>query len=102
MTELIIKRFVKDYENIADAKVRESYGKMSGMVGIATNALLSVIKIVVGIIFSSIAIIADGINNLTDAGSSVVTLIGFKLAGMPEDKDHPYGHARSDDEGVIR
>ena len=94
MTEFIIKRFVKDYENIADVKVRESYGKMSGAVGIATNTLLSFIKIVIGIIFSSIAIIADGINNLTDAGSSVVTLIGFKLAGMPEDKDHPYGHAR--------
>ncbi|MBQ4340048.1 MAG: cation transporter [Firmicutes bacterium] len=94
MTELIIKKFVKDYENIADAKVRETYGKISGMVGIATNTILSVIKIVIGIIFSSIAIIADGINNLTDAGSSVVTLIGFKLAGMPEDKDHPYGHAR--------
>ncbi|MDO4482011.1 MAG: cation diffusion facilitator family transporter [Bacillota bacterium] len=94
MTGLLIRLFIKDYENTSDPKVREAYGKMSGAAGIASNVLLSVIKVIIGVLFGSIAVIADGINNITDAGSSVITLIGFKLAGLPEDKDHPYGHAR--------
>jgi cation diffusion facilitator family transporter len=67
---------------------------LAGIVGIISNFLLCTVKIIIGIISGSIAIIADGINNLTDASSSIITLIGFKLAAMPEDKDHPYGHAR--------
>lgn len=94
MTDFIIRLFVKNYKETEDAKVRESYGKLSGIVGIITNLILSAMKVLIGVIFGSIAIIADGINNITDAGSSIITLIGFKLAGLPEDKDHPYGHAR--------
>lgn len=94
MTGLLIRLFIKEHENTSDPKVREAYGKMSGAVGIASNMLLSAIKVIIGVLFNSIAVIADGINNITDAGSSVITLIGFKLAGLPEDKDHPYGHAR--------
>lgn len=94
MTGLLILLFIKEHENTSDPKVREAYGKMSGAVGIASNLLLSAIKVIIGVLFNSISVIADGINNITDAGSSVITLIGFKLAGLPEDKDHPYGHAR--------
>lgn len=94
MTKLLIRLFVKDYENTEDIKVRERYGKFSGAVGIMSNFFLCAAKILVGVLSSSIAIIADGINNLSDASSSVITLVGFKLAAMPEDKEHPYGHER--------
>lgn len=94
MRKLLIKIFVKDSQNIKDPTVRESYGKLAGGVGIASNALLCIIKIGIGFIVNSIAIIADGINNLSDAASSIITLIGFKLASLPEDEEHPYGHAR--------
>lgn len=88
------KLLVKDYEKTDDPKVRARYGLSAGIVGIISNALLCVFKLVVGFIGHSITLIADAINNLSDAGSSVVTLIGFKLSGMPADKDHPFGHAR--------
>jgi cation diffusion facilitator family transporter len=94
MGSFLIKIFVKDYKNTSDAKVRERYGKFAGAVGIISNALLCIAKIAVGLIAGSIAIIADGINNLTDASSSVMTLVGFRLASIPEDRNHPYGHAR--------
>lgn len=94
MTELLIKLFVKDYDKKDDAKVHERYGKFSGIVGVATNLLLFVIKIITGLVFHSIAITADAINNLSDSASSIVTLVGFKLAGKPADAEHPYGHAR--------
>lgn len=94
MGKLLIRLFVKDYENTDSPKVRESYGKFAGAVGIISNFLLCAIKILVGILSSSIAIIADGINNLADASSSVITLVGFRLAAQPEDENHPYGHAR--------
>lgn len=74
--------------------MRERYGKFAGIVGILSNLVLCAMKIVIGLISSSIAIVADGINNLADASSSIITLIGFKLAAAPEDKNHPYGHAR--------
>ena len=77
-----------------DPAVRESYGKFAGIIGILSNVLLCTAKILVGAISGSIAIIADGVNNLTDASSSVITLAGFKLASMPEDEEHPYGHGR--------
>lgn len=88
------KLLVKDYENTYDPKVRARYGLSAGIVGIISNALLCAFKLVVGFIGHSITLVADAINNLSDAGSSVVTLIGFKLSGMPPDKDHPFGHAR--------
>lgn len=94
MNEFLFRRFIKDYENVKDCKVRDNYGKMAGIVGIISNSLLCIMKILIGWISGSIAIIADGVNNLADASSSVITLAGFKLASMPEDEKHPYGHAR--------
>lgn len=94
MTNILIKLFVKDYQNITNFKVRERYGKFAGIVGIASNFLLFLIKITVGTLFNSIAIIADAVNNLSDSGSSLVTLVGFKISGKPADAQHPYGHAR--------
>ena len=94
MGNFFIKLFVKDYRNTSDPKVRERYGKFAGVVGIVSNLLLCMIKILAGVFSASIAIIADGINNLADTSSSVMTLVGFRLASIPEDKDHPYGHAR--------
>lgn len=94
MNNRIFKAFIRDWEDVRNPKVRDSYGKLAGIVGILSNTLLCVMKILVGLISGSIAIVADAINNLADASSSLITLIGFKLAGMPEDKEHPYGHAR--------
>jgi cation diffusion facilitator family transporter len=94
MRKLLIRLFIKNHEDIKDPKVRENYGKLAGMVGIVTNALLCALKLGVGFLTNSIAIIADGINNLADASSSVITLIGFKMASKPSDEEHPYGHAR--------
>ncbi len=94
MTDYIISMFIKDYENVNDPKVRESYGKLGSMIGIITNIFLSFSKITIGILFNSIAITADGVNNLSDIGSSVITLVGFKISGKPADKEHPFGHAR--------
>ena len=94
MNKFFYKLFIKDYENTDDPNVRESYGKLAGIVGVLSNLFLCIIKIFAGVATASIAIIADGINNLSDAGSSIITLVGFKLAAMPEDEKHPYGHAR--------
>ena len=94
MTKLLIKLFIKDYQNIANCHVRERYGKFAGIVGIVTNIALFIIKIIIGTIFCSIAITADAVNNLSDSGSSLVTLLGFKMSGKPADAKHPYGHAR--------
>lgn len=94
MGTFLFKRFIKDWEDVKNPEVRDSYGKLAGIVGIVSNALLCLMKITVGLISGSIAIVADGINNLADGGSAVITLLGFKLASMPEDEDHPYGHAR--------
>ncbi len=94
MSELLIKLFVKDYENTQSAKVRNAYGVLSGMVGIVLNIILSVFKIIFGKLTGSISIIADGANNFFDAGSSVINLAGFKISGKPADKDHPFGHGR--------
>lgn len=94
MNNFLCRVFVKDYENTKDPQVRERYGKFAGIVGILSNVILCASKILAGIISGSIAIIADGINNLADASSSIITLAGFKLSAMPEDREHPYGHAR--------
>ena len=91
---VLIKKFIKDYENTSDPVVRERYGKFAGIIGIISNVFLCAIKIIVGLVANSISIIADGVNNLADASSSIITLIGFKLASIPEDEEHPYGHAR--------
>jgi len=94
MTKLLLKLFVKNHKDVANDQVRESYGKLSGIVGILLNLLLAVGKIVVGVLFGLISVTADGLNNLTDCGSNVVSLISFKLSNKPADKEHPYGHAR--------
>lgn len=94
MSTLLIKLFVKNHEDVKDKYVRGAYGTLGSLVGIACNLLLSVIKITVGFISGSISIAADGLNNLSDIGSSLVTMIGFKLAGKPADSDHPFGHGR--------
>jgi cation diffusion facilitator family transporter len=86
--------FIPNSDNLNDFKVREKYGKLTAMVGIACNVVLCFFKIFVGIVFKSVSILADGVNNLSDAANSIITLIGFKLASKPADKDHPFGHAR--------
>ncbi len=91
---LLKKLFIKDYQNVSDPAVRNKYGVVAGAFGIVTNIVLFVIKILVGLIANSITIIADAVNNLSDAGSSIFTLVGFKLSNRPADKDHPFGHAR--------
>lgn len=88
------KLFIKDYQDTQNPTVRFRYGLVASIFGIISNALLCVFKLIVGVVGNSITIIADAINNLSDAGSSVVTLVGFKLSATPPDKDHPFGHAR--------
>lgn len=94
MTNILIRFFIKDYENIANPRVRENYGKFASVIGIASNLLLFIIKITAGMLFNSISIVADAVNNLSDSASSVITLVGFKISGKPADEKHPYGHAR--------
>lgn len=94
MTKLLLRLFVKDHQNAEDPKVRSGVGRLSGITGILCNALLCVGKLIVGTISGSVSITADAMNNLSDAASAIVTLIGFKLAEKPADEDHPYGHAR--------
>lgn len=94
MTQLLIKYFIKNHTETKLPSVREAYGRLGSIVGILANIILCVTKISVGLIFNSVAILADGINNLSDAGSSIVTFVGFKLSSKPADEDHPFGHAR--------
>ena len=94
MTDLILRIFVRDQKNTEDPAVRDKCGRMAGAVGIVTNFLLFLMKIIVGTVFHSVSVTADAVNNLTDSGSSVVTLIGFKMASKPADEKHPFGHAR--------
>ena len=94
MTELLVRFFIKTPERTEDASVREAYGILAGIVGIACNLILCAMKFIIGIISGSIAIQADAVNNLSGVGSSAVMLIGSKMAGKPADREHPYGHAR--------
>lgn len=94
MSSLLIRLFVKNPEDVKDVNVRQAYGTLGSFVGIFCNLLLCIIKITVGLISGSISIAADGFNNLSDMGSSIITMIGFKLAGKPADSDHPFGHGR--------
>ena len=94
MTKLLMRLFIKNHENTEDPAVRTAIGALSGVVGICCNLLLCLGKMLVGFFTGSVSITADGLNNLTDASGSIVTLIGFRLADKPADEDHPYGHAR--------
>ncbi|SFD08479.1 cation diffusion facilitator family transporter [Clostridium uliginosum] len=92
--EFLVNTFIKDNSNIKDDKVRNSYGILGGVIGILINVILFSIKLSVGFFASSIAIIVDAFNNLSDAASSFITILGFKLASKPADKEHPFGHGR--------
>ncbi len=88
------KAFIADYRNVTSPAVRFRYGMAAGIFGIITNVILFAVKIVFGLIAGSISVVADAVNNLSDAGSSGVTVVGFKLSNRPPDKEHPFGHAR--------
>ena len=92
----LVRRFIKNYQDTKDANVRTSVGKLSGIVGIFNNLFLFVIKFVIGTIVHSVSIQADGVNNLTDAGSNIISILSFHLANKPADKDHPFGHERTE------
>ena len=94
MTELLVKTFVKDYQNTEEAKVRTAYGVLSSLVGIVCNLLLFVGKLAVGLVLHSVSVMADAFNNLSDAASSVIGFIGVKMAEKPADEEHPFGHGR--------
>lgn len=94
MTELLLKLFVKDRNNVRSPEVRRAYGTLGSVVGIIFNVILAIGKYVVGMIFGAISLMADGINNLSDAGSQIISFISFKMAAKPADRDHPFGHAR--------
>src|SRR5690554_3867445 len=94
MLKLLPKLFIKDYNNITNSKVRNAYGSLAGIIGIVSNLLISAIKIIAGVFSTSMALVADGLNNLSDGASSIITLIGFKVSSKPADKDHPFGHQR--------
>ena len=94
MTELLTRLFIRDRDNVQDPAVRQQYGTLSGLCGICLNILLFLGKLIAGSVSGSIAVTADAFNNLSDAGSSVVTLIGFRLAGQKPDRHHPFGHGR--------
>ena len=92
----LVRRFIKNYQDTKDANVRTNVGKLSGIVGIFSNLFLFVIKFVIGTIVHSVSIQADGVNNLTDAGSNIISILSFHLANKPADKDHPFGHERTE------
>lgn len=94
MINLLCKLFVKNYRNTADPTVRRAYGMLSSVLGIVLNVLLFVVKFTVGTLFGSIAIRADAINNISDAGSQLISLISFRISSKPADREHPFGHAR--------
>lgn len=94
MTEFLVRHFVKDYENVEKMSVRTAYGVLSSVMGIFCNVLLFVMKWAVGFWLNSISVMADAFNNLSDAGSSVIGLVGVKLAEKPADEEHPFGHGR--------
>ena len=94
MTELLVKTFVKDYQNTEEAKVRTAYGVLASLVGIVCNLLLFGGKLAVGLLLHSVSVMADVFNNLSDAASSVIGFIGVKMAEKPADEEHPFGHGR--------
>ena len=93
---MVAKFLIKEGEKPTSPAARERIGKFSGILGIALNTLLAAGKIAVGALFGMISVLADGMNNLTDCGSNVVSVIGFKMSGKPADKEHPFGHQRAE------
>ena len=94
MFNLLYKIFIKDYKNLDDIKVRTRYGIFAGIFGIVTNILIALLKLIFGLLTFSIALISDGVNNLNDSLSSIITIVGFKVSSKEADKDHPFGHER--------
>jgi cation diffusion facilitator family transporter len=94
MIKFLIKHLIPNHENTANVSVREKYSVLSGILGIICNVLLFTIKLIIGLIVNSIAIISDAFNNLTDSATSIITIIGAKLSNRPPDKEHPFGHGR--------
>lgn len=101
MIKIIIKKFIKDYQNVNDKFVRESYGVLSGVLGIICNMSLFILKLIIGLSINSIAVITDAFNNFTDLGSSLISIIGAKLSNRPPDSEHPYGHGRFEYIGAL-
>lgn len=96
MTGFLVKKFVPDCENVQSSEVRTAYGMLSSIVGIICNALLFLAKLIVGMVINSVSVMADAFNNLSDAASSVISLVGVKISARPSDKDHPFGHGRAE------
>ena len=94
MIEWLSKKFIKNYDKTNDPKVREKYGNFAGIIGIISNCVLVIIKIILGLLSGAISIIADAINNLSDMATSIITIVGFKLSSKPADDEHPFGHER--------
>jgi cation diffusion facilitator family transporter len=94
--DFLVRRFINNYQDTKNANVRTSVGKLSGIVGILNNLFLFVIKFLIGTIVHSVSIQADGVNNLTDAGSNIISILSFHLSNKPADKDHPFGHERTE------
>ena len=94
MTEFLIRHFIKDYKDVEKISVRTAYGVLASIVGIFCNVFLFAVKFVVGLILHSVSVMADAFNNLSDAGSSIISFVGVKMAEKPADKDHPFGHGR--------
>ena len=94
MTEILVRLFIKDRDNVRSPEVRRAYGTLGSVVGIILNIILAAGKCIVGLLFGAISLTADGINNLSDAGSQIISFISFKMAAKPADRDHPFGHAR--------
>ncbi len=94
MIKFIIRKFIRNYKSVDDKEVRESYGVLSGILGIICNLFLFGLKLAVGLIINSIAVISDAFNNLSDMGTSVITILGAKLSNRPPDDEHPHGHGR--------
>ncbi len=94
LSKFLISKFIKNSEDINNKKVRDAYGYLGGLVGIIVNLILFATKLIIGIVLNSIAVTADAFNNLSDVASSVITILGFKLASKPADKEHPFGHGR--------
>ncbi len=94
MTEFLVKRFVRDYEEVEKMSVRTSYGVLASIVGIFCNVFLFIVKFIVGSLMRSVSVMADGFNNLSDAGSSIISFAGVKMANKPADEEHPFGHGR--------
>jgi len=94
ISEFLLKCFIKNYKEVSDKKVRNAYGFLASIVGMLSNTLLFLIKLFVGILSNSVSVTADAFNNLSDFASSLITMIGFKMASKPADKEHPFGHGR--------